>query len=64
MRLTVNPTSIGHDIGMDPEEILATSHGRRSIDVLKDLSPEKANWDCPLPPQTASRATNPRLQQT
>jgi hypothetical protein len=50
MRLTVNPTSIGHDIGMDPEVILATSHGRRSIDVLKDLSPEKANWDCPLQP--------------
>lgn len=26
--------------------ILETSHGRRSIDVLKILSPERANWDC------------------
>jgi hypothetical protein len=61
MRLTVNATSIGHDIGLDPEVILATSHGRRSIDVLKDLSPEKANWDCPLQPLTC---TNPYRQQT
>lgn len=31
---------------MDPEVILQTSHGRRSIDMLKVLSPEKANWEC------------------
>jgi len=38
--------SIGKDIGVDPETILQTSHGRRSIDVLKILAPEKANWEC------------------
>lgn len=37
--------SIGNDIGVDPEVILETSHGRRSIDVLKILAPEKANWE-------------------
>jgi hypothetical protein len=26
--------------------ILQTSHGRRSIDVLKILCPERANWEC------------------
>lgn len=26
--------------------ILQTSHGRRSIDVLKDLDASKANWEC------------------
>ncbi|KFY96951.1 hypothetical protein V500_02244 [Pseudogymnoascus sp. VKM F-4518 (FW-2643)] len=36
---------IGKEIGVDPNVILQTSHGRRSIDVLKLLSPEKANWD-------------------
>jgi hypothetical protein len=38
--------SIGKEIGVDPNVILQTSHGRRSIDVLKILSPEKANWEC------------------
>lgn len=37
--------TIGAEIGVDPEVILQTSHGRRSIDVLKILAPEKANWD-------------------
>lgn len=31
---------------MDPEVILETSHGRRSIDVLKEVEPSKANWEC------------------
>lgn len=31
---------------MSPELILETSHGRRSIDTLKILAPEKANWEC------------------
>lgn len=39
-------SSVGREIGVDPEVILETSHGRRSIDILKILSPEKANWDC------------------
>ena len=30
---------------MDPRVILATSHGRRSIDVLKIIAPERANMD-------------------
>jgi len=37
--------TIGSEIGVDPKVILETSHGRRSIDVLKILSPERANWD-------------------
>lgn len=37
---------IGTEIGVDPAIILATSHGRRSIDMLKIYQPEKANWDC------------------
>lgn len=37
--------TIGNEIGVDPEVILATSHGRRSIDVLQILAPEKANWE-------------------
>lgn len=38
--------SIGKEIGVSPELILETSHGRRSIDTLKILAPEKANWEC------------------
>ncbi|KAM0279497.1 hypothetical protein ACHAQH_004558 [Verticillium albo-atrum] len=37
--------SIGQDIGVSAKVILETSHGRRSIDVLKILAPEKANWE-------------------
>ena len=37
---------IGREIGVDPETILATSHGRRSIDVLQILTPKLATWDC------------------
>ncbi|KAK3945320.1 HAD-like domain-containing protein [Diplogelasinospora grovesii] len=37
--------TIGNEIGVDPEVILQTSHGRRSIDMLKILSPEKATWE-------------------
>lgn len=43
---TDHSSSIGKEIGVDPNVILQTSHGRRSIDVLKILSPEKANWEC------------------
>jgi glycerol-1-phosphatase len=37
---------VGGEIGVDPVVILQTSHGRRSIDILKILAPEKANWEC------------------
>ncbi|KAB5580108.1 HAD-like domain-containing protein [Coniochaeta sp. 2T2.1] len=37
--------TIGNEIGVDPNVILQTSHGRRSIDMLKILAPEKANWE-------------------
>ncbi|KAF1739175.1 Glycerol-1-phosphate phosphohydrolase 2 [Beauveria bassiana] len=37
--------TIGNEIGVDPETILKTSHGRRSIDTLKILAPERANWE-------------------
>ncbi|KAI9050880.1 hypothetical protein LZ554_004997 [Drepanopeziza brunnea f. sp. 'monogermtubi'] len=36
---------IGKEIGVDPAVILETSHGRRSIDTLRVLSPERANWE-------------------
>ncbi|KAL7927641.1 HAD-like domain-containing protein [Trichoderma austrokoningii] len=37
--------AVGEEIGVAPEVILETSHGRRSIDILKILAPEKANWE-------------------
>jgi glycerol 3-phosphatase-1 len=40
------PHRIGKEIGVDPELILATSHGRRSIDVLQIYEPKLANWEC------------------
>lgn len=43
---SLTSSSIGKELGADPEVILQTSHGRRSIDTLKLVSPEKANWDC------------------
>ena len=36
---------MGKEIGVPGGTILETSHGRRSIDVLGILAPEKANWD-------------------
>ncbi|KIW70506.1 hypothetical protein PV04_02768 [Phialophora macrospora] len=35
----------GNIMGVDPNVILATSHGRRSIDVFKMYDPSKANWE-------------------
>ncbi|ETN46687.1 uncharacterized protein HMPREF1541_00874 [Cyphellophora europaea CBS 101466] len=37
--------SLGKEMGVDPEVILQTSHGRRSIDVLRLYDETKANWD-------------------
>ncbi|KAI1194605.1 HAD-like protein [Nemania serpens] len=37
--------TIGNEIGVDPEVILQTSHGRRSIDILRLLAPEKATLE-------------------
>ncbi|KAK4044524.1 hypothetical protein C8A01DRAFT_12106 [Parachaetomium inaequale] len=37
--------TIGKEIGVDPKVILETSHGRRTIDTLQLLAPEKANWE-------------------
>ena len=36
---------LGKEIGVPGSTILETSHGRRSIDVLALLAPDKANWD-------------------
>ncbi|KKY20003.1 putative glycerol-3-phosphate phosphatase [Phaeomoniella chlamydospora] len=36
---------LGGEIGVDPNVILATSHGRRSIDTLKLYDESKANWE-------------------
>lgn len=45
-RLTGVSCRVGVEIGVDPNVILATSHGRRSIDVLKMYDPSRANWEC------------------
>ncbi|KAI1433326.1 HAD-like protein [Xylaria sp. CBS 124048] len=37
--------AIGAEIGVDPQVILQTSHGRRSIDTLKLIAPEKATLE-------------------
>ncbi|KAK4453015.1 HAD-like domain-containing protein [Podospora aff. communis PSN243] len=37
--------AVGNEIGVSHEVILQTSHGRRSIDILKILCPEKATWE-------------------
>ncbi|KAJ5714007.1 HAD-superfamily hydrolase subfamily IA variant 3 [Penicillium malachiteum] len=36
---------IGAELGIDPKTILATSHGRRSIDVMQLYDQSKANWE-------------------
>jgi glycerol-1-phosphatase len=38
--------TIGEEIGVDPKVILQSSHGRRSIDVLRLYDESKANWEC------------------
>lgn len=44
--LSLSPSfRLGGELGVDPNTILATSHGRRSIDVLKMYDEKKANWD-------------------
>jgi hypothetical protein len=35
---------VGKMYGLDPKIILATSHGRRSIDIFKEIDPANANW--------------------
>uniref|UniRef100_A0A8H7N9W2 Glycerol-3-phosphate phosphatase n=1 Tax=Bionectria ochroleuca TaxID=29856 RepID=A0A8H7N9W2_BIOOC len=37
--------TIGKEINVDPKVILETSHGRRSIDILRLLAPEKASME-------------------
>jgi glycerol-1-phosphatase len=38
-------TEVGAAYGISPEQILATSHGRRSIDVFQHIDPSKATWE-------------------
>jgi hypothetical protein len=45
-RLMIRLSRLGKELGVDPNAILATSHGRRSIDVLKLYDEKKANWEC------------------
>ena len=44
--LTIIHCRMGKELGVDPNVILATSHGRRSIDTLQLYDPSKANWEC------------------
>ena len=39
---------LGDELGVDPNVILASSHGRRSIDTLQMYDPSKATWECQL----------------
>lgn len=34
------------EIGIDYETMINTAHGRRSIDTLKIVAPDRANWEC------------------
>lgn len=52
MRLTLH--RIGTELGLNPEEILKTSHGRRSFDIFKIIAPHKATWDCTRFPRFTS----------
>ncbi|RAH67927.1 2-deoxyglucose-6-phosphate phosphatase [Aspergillus aculeatinus CBS 121060] len=36
---------VAAELGLDYRDILRASHGRRSIDVLNELDPSKANWE-------------------
>ena len=45
-RLELRVDRIGKELGVDPNVILETSHGRRSIDTFAVLDPSKANWEC------------------
>jgi len=47
---------LGKELGVDPNVILETSHGRRSIDTLQLYDPSKANWEC------SSRAPHANLR--
>jgi len=38
-------------MGVDPNTILATSHGQRSIDTFQIYDPSRANWECKIPRQ-------------
>ena len=46
---------------MDPNVILATSHGRRSIDVLKIYEPKLANWECTCPHRASVKRSDRRI---
>ena len=45
----LNWTRIAAELGVDPDVILASSHGVRSIDTLRLYDPSKANWECKFP---------------
>ena len=47
--MTLTVCRVGAEIGVDPEIVLQTSHGRRTVDTLKVLCPEKANLECQSP---------------
>ena len=40
---------IGKELGVDPDVILASAHGRRSIDTIREYDPSKATWECRCP---------------
>jgi len=44
--LKLTAVRIGKELGVDPNAILATSHGRRTIEVLQIYDPKLATWEC------------------
>lgn len=40
---------LGKQLGVDPEVILDSSHGRRSIDTLQLYDSKLATWECMCP---------------
>ena len=50
---------LAEEMGVDADEILATSHGRRSIDTLKMYDESRANWQCKCQLQDLSKPVCP-----
>lgn len=46
VRTLMVSSRLAKQLGVDPNVILATSHGRRSIDTLRVYDPQLANWEC------------------
>lgn len=55
---------IANELDVDASVIMSTSHGRRCIDVLKIIAPEKASWECKLSSQSRFIPSRRQLTET